>query len=264
MKGVVLELNNHRRLILLFICLIAVFLVSCSTKHPKQMVLKDLNKDPIGLITNEIVINTFFDEVIRPQEINRIDLVAEKGKAPFFDNLSIIIDGTRYPLDGAMKGYYPSLTLDDFTRDGIKDLLFTIRTGESDRSIFYALFYFKQRQWLSLGSPLHYQGIVPFECSWNTDFEMQIQSPTINLMTRKKMEFQNVSFIRSKIGVSKYIDLQSADVDSDGQFELVGMQSIWLKMPHHVVFKVKTVLKFSEEKWRLIEYQIIPAKETAP
>lgn len=235
-------------------------LISCSTDLSNLKVLEEVKKDPIGLNSDEIVINTYFDEVIRSKEINRIDLVAKKENAPFFSNLVIIIDGSRYPLESLLKGYNPELKLADLNFDGIKDLLITIRSGETDRSLFFSVNYFKQREFQPMFPSKNQNGIVPIELIWNTNFEMQIQSLEYNFMIRKRLEFPNITFVRSKIGISKYQDLQPIDIDSDGQYELVGLQSIWLKLPHHVVFQLKTILKYSSEKWQLFEYQFNPVK----
>lgn len=255
-----LELKKNRKRIPVVIMLIILGLISCSKKPIGTINHEKVIKDPVGLIEGEVVINTFFDEVIRSKEINRIDLVAKKDQAPFYYGLVLIVDGNRYPLKNVLKGYKPELDLADFTFDGIKDLLIKIKSGETDSSMFFSIYFFKQREFQTLYSVDDQNGIVPFEFVWNTDFEMQIKSSSYNLMIRKHFEFPNISFIQCKIGFTKYQDLQAIDVDSDGQYELMGIQSVWLKFPHHVVFRIKTILKFTEEKWKLIEYQLIPVK----
>lgn len=241
---------------ILLICLVCIS--SCNRTETIKPISPSKIKDPISLEITELVVNTFFEEVIKKDEINRIDLVAKKEKAPLFTDFFILVDGVRYPLKTTIAGYHPKLVLTDLDDDGLSDFIVTVNSGNSDNSLFFELFHFQNREFLPLFSNNQEKGIVNLHFSWFSKNVLQIQSQAYKINSKKTINLPNQSFISSQIGMSGYIKLNPEDIDKDGQSELITMQTIWLKFPHHVIFNFHTILKYTVNQWTLLEYRLVP------
>jgi hypothetical protein len=240
--------------------IILLFLPSCSKKEIIRNPLQPKTNNPISLEAGEEVIDTYIKEVKEKEEINRIDLVAKNKKAPFYYDLLLIVDGVRYSLDSEMKGYSPKLLLADLDNDGFPDFYITIKSGNTDNSIFFGLYHFQKREFKSLLPETFNKGIIPLQISWFSENILQIQSNEYQINTKKTLSFQDKSFLFSKIGLTGYQNLILVDIDKDGQSELMTEQSIWLQYPHQSFFRFLTTLKYSHNQWILLEYRFIPIR----
>ena len=231
---------------------------SCSKIETAQTPSIQKVPDPISLQSNEKVINTYFKEVIKKEEINRIDLVAKKEKAPFYYDLTLIIDGIRYSLDTTMKGYQPELLLTDLDNDGLADLIIKVKSGYTDNSLFFELYHFQNREIKSLLQKNQKNGIVPLQISWFSDNTLQIRSQPYKINCKKTLHLTSNFNQSSKVGLSNYQVFDVKDVDKDGQSELITEQSMWLQYSYQTIFRFHAILKYSHDQWTLLEYRFIP------
>lgn len=248
-------------LLLGLILLISTFLfVSCSKIkiNEKNSISKISN--PLNLESTEKVIKTYFAEVISKEEINRIDLVANQEKSPFYNHLVLIVNGIRYSLENEMEGYHPSLKLADFDNDGVFDLLVTINSGKTDQSVFFNIFRFQKRELTSMLPSPFLTGIVPLQVSWFSEKIILAQSKLYKINVKKTLDIQKQINNFPEIGISRYQILDAKDFDNDGQCELMTEQAIWIEYPHQTVYKFRTILKYMKDQWHLVEYQLIPVR----
>jgi hypothetical protein len=241
---------------LLFILFIYLFSCSKIEKNEKPLVSKISN--PLNLESNEKVIKTYFGEIINKEEINRIDLVANQEKTPFFYDLVLLINGTRYALGNEMKGYHPSLKLADFDNDGVSDLLVTIGSGNTDQTVFFDIFRFQKRELTSMKPKSFSTSIIPLKLTWFSDKILLVQSKPYKINIKKVMNTQKKFKNLPEIGMSGYQIFDPKDIDNDGQYEILTEQAIWLEYPHQTVFMFRSILKFMKDQWNLLEYQLIP------
>jgi hypothetical protein len=244
----------------IFLLIFVFFVSSCSKNEIGKPNFIPKIKNPISLQDKEVVIKTYFEEIIEKDEISRIDLIAKKEKEPFYDELVLLIDGTRYPLGQEMKGYHPELILTDLDNDGLADIKITVRSGDTDDSLFFELYHFRQRSLESLVPKNIEKVIVPLQLSWFSEISIQITSQAYKLNLKKRVSLPNRLVLFARLGISGYQIFDSIDIDHDGQSELITEQSIWVQYPFQSIFHFQTVLKYSNNFWSLIEYRFIPVK----
>lgn len=245
--------------LLVFSLLLVIFFpINCQKKEEIKSNNSPKVSNPINLLEKEQVINTFFNEIMRKEEISRIDLVANKNSAPLFYDLCLLIDGVRYPLNAQFRGYQPKLILSDFDNDKLMDLFVSIRTGKTDNSLYIQLFHFKQRKLEFLSIEKAEQGFIPLNITRLSHNKIQIQSKTFRINSIKKLDSKKVKPLSSKLGITPYQTVEVVDIDQDGQSELITKQSIWIEFPHQPIFLFQTVLKYRNKQWDVLEYQLTP------
>ena len=90
--------------------------------------------------------------------------------------------------------------------------------------------------------------------------KIQIQSPTYQINVKKIINIPNLFDKNTKIGVSDYLSLETIDIDEDSKLELIGTQAIWLGFPFRKIYTFKTILKWEQEHWKLLEYSFIESR----
>jgi len=237
-----------------------LFLSTCSEKLTESIKSTPKLKNPVNLEKEETVINTYFKEVMRLGEINRIDLVAKKSKAPFYFDLKLIVDGIRYDVGEELTGYKPQLILAFIDDDELLDIKITIKSGKTDNSLFFKMFHFQKREFKSLSNDNSFFGIVPLKLTWYSDNMIQIQSIEYGINTKRVLSNLDPSLYKTNIGITGYKELKLIDIDKDGQFEIIGIQSIWLGFPYRKFLTFQSILKHSKNKWVLLEYSFLSYK----
>lgn len=160
-------------------------------------------------------------------------------------------------------GYSPTVTLQDFTGDGIKDILIGITSGGSGGIIFYYVFSDVNNQLKLMFDYEEYNNRYNYEVEYQNYYRVRVRNlekdtAYIIDLTYKGKEYLDEIYTPEgilKSPIKGWVDplsgLYPIDFDGNGIYELLGYQSIAGRYHADRLGYVQSILKWNGKKFYL-------------
>ncbi|WP_338780168.1 VCBS repeat-containing protein [Metabacillus sp. FJAT-52054] len=161
--------------------------------------------------------------------------------SPFIQNITLLVQDGRTGTATRVQlrenaGYSPTLFLEDFTGDGIADILIRIESGGSGAFTYDYLYSFLQNKPRLLFDSEKYNGQYEYEVTYQDNYKVKLVSKANNLtylidISLRDPEYLNEIYDRNgklKMPIEGFVNplsgLYPVDFDSNGVYELLAYQ----------------------------------------
>jgi hypothetical protein len=279
-----LKMKKMIKIPMIFLALfIFIFMSSYTVKAeeaPEFNIGSLFNDSKAKLKENTFIMDYKYDDVNGDHIKDSIILVGQKReKLDEFerDYIKILVQ------DGKSKKYYKlspgnftrgdngKLFLGDFNGDNILDI-FVSFCGRGDEDYpWYSLISFKKNKVNSLFDQKHFTLGLSFDVSFVDDYKVSVFNRELSkfytiAVDNKKDTYNHAGIYNDKgelLGKAKGItdsisELRPVDIDKDGIYELVGMQSFCGICNEDIIGYAKSVWRYESSKMKLLSLEIIP------
>lgn len=163
--------------------------------------------------------------------------------SPFIQNITLHIQDGRTGRITSIglkdnAGYNPTLSLNDFTGDGIADILISIASGGSGGIMYYYIYSFKNNKQQLLFDFNVYNEEYKYQVTYKDNYKVEVLSNKNNMkyiidISNRDAEYLNEIYDKNgklKSPISGFVNplsgLYPVDFDSDGVYELLAYQKI--------------------------------------
>lgn len=190
--------------------------------------------------------------------IQYITLVVQDGATEVFQNVPLKING----------GYNPTVTLFDFTGDGVPEIMIGITSGGSGGIIYYYIYSFKNFKPRLMFDFEVYNQQYQYTVNYLDFYKVEVVSKYNNEryiidIQNKGREYLNEIYDRDgrlKSPIEGFVDplsgLFPVDFDSDGKYELLGYQGISGRYHADRLGYVLNTLSWDEDRFTLQNQQV--------
>jgi hypothetical protein len=190
---------------------------------------------------------------------------------PFYQNIYVAVNDTVISLPEASDGGYdPKFAVKDFNGDKIPDVFISTATGGSGGIMYYHIYSLKDGNADLIFSPTEDSAITvngSFQPQYKVNLTVQQIKKTfaLDFSSRKDMYdelqvYNNGELLKPvDIAIDYYGKVTPLDTNSDGVFELQGIQAVWGVAHVDTLAHIKSTWKWANGKWKLIKVQVIKA-----
>lgn len=181
--------------------------------------------------------------------------------SPFVQNITLLIQDGRTGVTTAVplkenSGYDPTLILNDFTGDGVKDIQIGIASGGSGGTMYYYIYSFINNIPRLMFDFNLYNQLFKYDVSYKDDYKVEFLSKLNNQryiidLSYKGIEYLNEIYDKNgklKEPIEGFVNpisgLYPIDFDSNGVYELLAYQKIAGRYNADAIGYVQNTLKW--------------------